>query len=54
MLLQVHDELLVEVTDGDAAEAVRVVQAAMEGVWPLDVPLKVDVHVGGSWAEVHG
>jgi DNA polymerase-1 len=54
MLLQVHDELLVEVTEADAPAAMAVVRAAMEGVWPLDVPLQVDVHVGGSWAEVHG
>jgi DNA polymerase I-like protein with 3'-5' exonuclease and polymerase domains len=45
---------LVEVADGQAAEAAEVVQSAMEGVWPLDVPLKVDVRVGASWAEVHG
>jgi DNA polymerase-1 len=54
MLLQVHDELLVEVVEADASAAAAVVRQAMEGVWPLNVPLRVDVHVGGSWAEVHG
>ncbi|HWP64985.1 MAG TPA: DNA polymerase I [Candidatus Limnocylindria bacterium] len=54
MLLQVHDELLVEVAEADATAAAAAVRAAMEGVWPLEVPLQVDVHVGNSWAEVHG
>jgi DNA polymerase-1 len=54
MLLQVHDELLIEALEGDAAAAARAVQQAMEAVWPLAVPLRVDVQVGDNWAEVHG
>jgi DNA polymerase-1 len=54
MLLQVHDELLLEVGETDAPAAAEVVRRAMEGVWPLRVPLRVDVQVGGNWAEVHG
>jgi len=54
MLLQVHDELLVEAREADAMAAADVVREAMEGVWPLRVPLRVDVHVGANWAEVHG
>jgi len=54
MLLQVHDELLVEAAEGCALETAEVVRAAMEGVFPLRVPLRVDVRVGDNWAEVHG
>jgi DNA polymerase-1 len=54
MLLQVHDELLVEASEADARAAAEVVRRAMEEVWPLRVPLAVDVRIGGNWAEVHG
>ena len=30
------------------------VREAMEGIWPLRVPLRVDVYSGANWAEVHG
>ena len=52
MLLQVHDELLLEVPR-DEIEVVRErVRQAMEGVHPLAVPLSVDQKVGGDWREV--
>jgi DNA polymerase-1 len=54
MLLQVHDELLLEVPE-DAIEATRsIVRAEMEGAIALDVPLKVDIGFGGSWYESKG
>lgn len=53
MLLQVHDELVLEVRD-DARESVRaVVVEEMEGVADLAVPLSVDAHFGATWAEAH-
>jgi DNA polymerase-1 len=53
MLLQVHDELVLEVPH-DELEAVRnLVREAMEGVWSLKVPLRVDVHDGADWAAAH-
>jgi DNA polymerase-1 len=53
LLLQVHDELVLE-APADAAPAVaEAVRGAMEGVFALRVPLKVDVRTGGSWAEIH-
>ncbi len=54
MLLQVHDELVVEVNEDAAEDTARVVREEMESAFPLDVPLKVDVGVGANWAEVHG
>ncbi len=53
LLLQVHDELVLEVRD-DARDAVRdVVVEEMEGVADLAVPLSVDAHFGATWAEAH-
>ncbi len=53
MLLQVHDELVLEAPEAEVAPATDLVRSAMEGVWPLRVPLRVDVHSGANWAEVH-
>lgn len=54
LLMQVHDELVVEVplTELDAVTAL--VREGMEGALELEVPLVVDVHSGGNWAEAHG
>ncbi len=53
MVLQVHDELLLEVVEEDRELACRAVREAMEGVMALAVPLRVDIGVGRSWAEAH-
>lgn len=53
LLLQVHDELLLEVPDAEVAEVGARVKRAMEGVATLAVPLVVDVGSGTSWADAH-
>ncbi|EYF04024.1 DNA polymerase I [Chondromyces apiculatus] len=53
MVLTVHDELAFEVPAGAAAEAAAKVRELMETVYPLDVPLVVDVGQGPSWADAH-
>jgi len=53
LLLQVHDELLLEVPEASVEQAIECVRSAMETVWPLRVPLRVDVRHGASWAEAH-
>ena len=57
MLLQVHDELVFEVPDGQeeaAAEVIRSVMAtAAEPAIELDVPLDVEVGWGPNWGEAH-
>jgi len=53
MLLQVHDELIFEVTEAEIAKASAVVKSVMEAAAHLDVPLTVDVGVGMTWAEAH-
>ncbi len=52
ILLQVHDELLLEVPAGEAGPAAELVRRAMEEVHPLAVPLVVDQKTGKSWLEV--
>jgi DNA polymerase-1 len=51
MILQVHDELLIEVAPGEYDEARDLVCAAMGGAASLRVPLDVSVGTGRSWAE---
>jgi len=51
MTLQVHDELVFEVPRHDIERAAALVRAAMEGAFPLSVPLKVDVKSGRNWDE---
>jgi DNA polymerase-1 len=45
---------VLEAPEAEAAGAADLVRDAMEQVWPLRVPLRVDVHSGANWAEVHG
>ncbi|MCW5881097.1 MAG: DNA polymerase I, partial [Anaerolineae bacterium] len=52
MLLQVHDELVLEVPKDEVDATVRLVRAAMEEAYPLSVPLRVDIAVGERWSEV--
>ncbi|EHH69111.1 DNA polymerase I [Gluconobacter morbifer] len=53
MLLQVHDELLFEVTEQDAAGLAAFVRREMEGAATLDVALEVETGVGSNWADAH-
>lgn len=52
ILLQIHDELIVEVPDEESVLAEKLVVETMEGVTGLDVPLKVDVGWGPDLASV--
>ena len=51
MIIQVHDELVVEVLKSELDEVTKLVKEAMELNQPLSVPLVVDVNVGESWKE---
>lgn len=51
ILLQVHDELVVETVAAEAEEVQALLKTVMEGVVSLSVPLVVDVHMGKNWAE---
>ena len=52
MLLQVHDELLLEVPEDDIDVTAKLVSDAMQSVHPMEVPLLVDVKTGMSWRDV--
>ncbi|MEX0837376.1 MAG: DNA polymerase I [Gemmatimonadota bacterium] len=54
ILLQVHDELLLEVPEGEVDEARDIVVSRMEGALELDVPLVADWGVGPNWYECKG
>ena len=49
MLLQVHDELVLETTEDELKRAAQLVRTVMEQVANLDVPLVVDVKSGSNW-----
>ncbi len=51
LVLQVHDELLLEVPDAETREVRELVREEMVGAYELDPPLAVDVGVGENWAE---
>jgi DNA polymerase-1 len=53
MLLQVHDELVFEVPEGEIAATQAVVKRVMEGAARLDVPLLVEMGAAKSWADAH-
>jgi DNA polymerase-1 len=54
LLLQVHDELVLEVPRARVGEVKELVREGMEGALALTVPLVVDIHTGADWAEAHG
>ncbi|WP_156860472.1 DNA polymerase I [Thermus islandicus] len=54
MLLQVHDELLLEAPKDRAEEVAALAKEVMEGVYPLAVPLVVEVGMGEDWLSAKG
>jgi DNA polymerase I len=53
LLLQVHDELVLEVGEADLAATEELVKREMQAAGSLKVPLDVEVGKGHSWAEAH-
>lgn len=53
LILQIHDELLLEVPEEEAEAARALVRQVMEGALALDVPLVADARLGATWADVH-
>jgi DNA polymerase-1 len=52
MILQVHDELIVEAPAGEVATVAPLMRDVMEGAFGLDAPLKVDLKRGQNWEEM--
>ena len=53
LILQVHDELIVEVPEANIDAAGARLVTLMQGAAQLDVPLKVDMGIGKNWSEAH-
>ena len=51
LVLQVHDELLLEVPDAEVSAVKELVREEMCGAYDLDPPLAVDVGAGDDWSE---
>jgi len=54
LVLQVHDEVILEVANGEMGDIKKMVQKKMENAYELSVELKVDIATGKSWAEAKG
>ena len=53
MLLQVHDELLLEAPESDVEPLSEFLKDTMEAAVELSVPLRASVEIGNSWGEIH-
>ncbi len=53
MLLQVHDELVLECPDQELLATAQLVQAVMEDAYTLSIPLMTDARSGKNWGEMH-
>ncbi|MCS7248022.1 MAG: DNA polymerase I [Anaerolineales bacterium] len=52
LILQVHDELLLECPEEEALETARLVKQVMESAYPLCIPLKTETRYGKNWDEL--
>ena len=53
LILQVHDELIVECPENEAEHVQALLEREMENAVKLSVPLIAEAHIGHSWAEAH-
>ncbi len=52
MLLQVHDEIVLECPKSELDATARVVQETMQAAYPLSIPLLTEARWGPSWGEM--
>jgi len=53
VLLQVHDEIILEVPENEIEDCTFLLRKVMESAWSMDIPLKVNVEKGDNWGEIH-
>lgn len=53
LILQVHDELIVEAPEESAEQALNILKEEMQSAVKLSVPLLVDAKCGKTWFETH-
>ena len=51
LILQVHDELLIEAPEEEREDVCRILEEEMQGAAKLSVPLEIDMHTGKDWFE---
>ena len=54
LIMQVHDELIVEAPEAEAETVCRIVKEEMENACKMKVKLTADVHTGKSWYDAKG
>lgn len=54
LIMQVHDELIIEAPENEAEKAAEILHAEMEGAVKLAVRLDADVHIGKTWYDAKG
>jgi DNA polymerase-1 len=52
MLLQIHDQLILEADEKDATSVAQMLKAEMENVYDLGVPIVADTSIGQNWGEL--
>jgi DNA polymerase-1 len=52
LLLQVHDELILEVPEEELEEMKGLLRQVMSSAIPLSIPLKVDIKTGANWGQL--
>jgi DNA polymerase-1 len=53
IVVQVHDEILIDCPDSEGEQMGRILEDEMGGAFELEVPLKVEVRSGANWLEAH-
>ena len=53
LILQVHDELILDTPEGEIDAVVNLITDSMMGAAKLDVPLEVDIGIGDNWDQAH-
>ncbi|WP_040236443.1 DNA polymerase I [Borrelia crocidurae] len=53
ILLQVHDEMLIESPEEECEKAQIIIKEMMENAYPLKIPLKTNIETGKSWGDIH-
>lgn len=54
LILQIHDELIIESPENEADKAAEILIQSMENAYKMKVPLSVDAHIGKSWFDAKG
>ena len=53
LILQLHDELIIEAPDAEKDMIVDLMKDEMSGVMQLKVPLEIDIDYGNNWDDAH-